>query len=72
MMRRTRPVENDAAVVAVKSEDLMAAKTTTAGKMGADTAEAEAATEKVDMTVEAEVTTEDMTVSKDATDKESV
>ncbi len=63
MTRRTRPAENDTAVVAVESEYVMAAKTTTAGKMGADTAEAEATTAKADATVEAEVVTEDMTVS---------
>ncbi len=69
MTRRTRPAENDAAVVAVESEDVTASKTTTAGKMGADTAETEAATAKVDATVEVEVATEDMTVSKDATEE---
>ncbi len=68
---RTRPAENDAVVVAVESEDMTAAKTMTTGKMGADTVEAKAATAKVDATVEVEVTTEDMTMSKDAT-KESV
>jgi hypothetical protein len=67
--RRTRPAENNAVVVAVESEDVTAAKTTTAGKMGADTVEAEAATAKVDVAVEAEVAMEDMTVSKDATEE---
>ncbi len=69
VMRRTRPVENDAAVVAVESENMTAAKTTTTGKMGADTVEAKATTAKVDGTVEAEVATEDMTVSKDVTEE---
>jgi hypothetical protein len=67
--RRMGLAENNAAVVAVESEDMTAAKTMTAGKMGADTAEAEAATAKVDATVEAEVVTEDMTVSKEATEE---
>jgi hypothetical protein len=67
--RRTRPGENIAAVVAVELEDMTAAKTTRAGKMGADTAEAEADTAKADATVEAEVTTEVMTVSMDATEE---
>jgi hypothetical protein len=69
MTRMTRPAENDMAVVAVELEDVMAAKTTMAGKMGADTEEAEATTAKVDVTVEAKVPTEDMTVSKDATEE---
>ncbi len=56
-------------MVAVESEDMTAAKTMTAGKMGADTVEAKAATAKVDATVEAEVPMEDMTVSKDATEE---
>ncbi len=69
VMRRTRPAENNAVVVAVELEDMTVAKTTMAGKMGADTAEAEATTAKVDTTVEAEVATEDMTVSRDATEE---
>ncbi len=64
-----RPAENDAVVVTVESEDVMPAKTRTSGKMGADTAEAKAPTAKVDATVEAEVATEDMTVSKGATEE---
>jgi hypothetical protein len=51
--RRTRPAENDMAVVVVESEDVTEAKTTTVGNMGADTAEAEAATAKAATTVEA-------------------
>ncbi len=41
---RMRPAVDDAAEVAVESEDVMAAKTTTAGKIGADTVEAKAVT----------------------------
>jgi hypothetical protein len=67
--RRMRPAKMNAAVVTVESENITAAKTTTAGKMGADTAEAEAATAKVDATVESAVATEDMTVSTDATEE---
>jgi hypothetical protein len=68
-MRRTRPAENDTAVVAVESEDVMAAKTTTTGKMGANTAEAKAMTAMMDTTAEAEVVMEDIMVSKDMTEE---
>jgi hypothetical protein len=50
-------------------EDLMAAKTTTAGKMGANTAEAEAVMAMADVTAETEDATEDVTVSKDASEE---
>ena len=53
----------------MESEDVTGAKTATAGKMGADTVEAKAATVKMDATVEAEVAMEDKTVSKDATEE---
>ncbi len=69
MTRRTRLAENNVAVVAVESEYVTAAKTTMAGKMGANTAEAKAMTVMVDGTAEAEVAMEDMTVSKDATEE---
>jgi hypothetical protein len=69
MTRRMRLVENNAVVVAVELEDVTSAKTTTAGKMGANTAEAEAMPAMVDATAEAKVAMEDMTVSKDATEE---
>jgi hypothetical protein len=69
MTRRMRPAEDDAAVVAVESEDVTAAKMTAAGKMGANTAEAKAVTAMLDATAEAEDATEDMTVSMDATEE---
>jgi hypothetical protein len=66
MTRRTRPAEDDAAVVPVELEDVTAAKMMAAGKMGANTAKAEAVTAMVDMTAEAKDMTEDIMVSIDA------
>ncbi len=67
--RRMRPAEDDAVVVRVESEDVTAAKTMMAGKMGANTVEAEAMTAMADMTAETEDAMEDVTVSKDASEE---
>ncbi len=69
MTRRMRPAEDDAVVVTVESEDVTAAKTMMAGKMGTNTVEAEAMTAMADVTAETEDATEDVTVSKDASEE---